>query len=656
MSTHSHNIENLVRFSVSHLPRSSLSHSYSGGAVASFVPFPRLAPAFAIRLRVARAHWLEPHNHGTVLAPQSHSLRCFGCVFVIHYSHDHPTVGTSPSATRPRRSCPSTLLVDYLNSSGKWGVDGIVPLPVIKSEQRLRRARNSVKRSKDNNDVLEFIGDRVNNLACTLMVEKVKLSSEHHKAVGRVLCNNDTLGRIAYQLGMHEEAIFGHHDEKEVKAWLPTTKVSPPKALADLFEAYVGAVYEEQGWEIVIKWLTAFYKPLIDLATEDFLSRPDPTRPIPDRPSEELPEEIVMYQGKLLDYLEFKRASLVESGQQAINALPSSIQFFFGADGNLMNDADRAEVANNLINFWICKSFMRVYPQLLQASYKGAHLVTWITRLVTSDETIGYLGYLLSLSGFFDPEDPDYQSTRRFTITQDMAYRKKLSSSMKAIVGWYYLNDSASAKKWGEKWFKFIVLRAHDIIAEDPSYKLSLPESALDTYSIHAAAVAASERKLHYTPISVTDLTRDLENISLSHNRCEEPTDESEEPENIILVARVEDKSLNKFRPLPKVSRKPKRSEASEFNSRKADTTTASALIIKKVSAQESTKDSLLHVNVEKKLQVPTMSTEQSLISAFKDIKIGGVTDDIKAPPKKANAPPKLVISPETVSRLGQGQ
>ncbi|CAA7263098.1 unnamed protein product [Cyclocybe aegerita] len=106
MSTHSHNIENLVHFSVSHLPRSSLSHSYFGGTVASFIPFPRLAPAFAIRLRVARAHWLEPHNHGTVLAPQSHSLRCFGCVFVIHYSHDHPTVGTSThTLSDPQRPC-----------------------------------------------------------------------------------------------------------------------------------------------------------------------------------------------------------------------------------------------------------------------------------------------------------------------------------------------------------------------------------------------------------------------------------------------------------------------------------------------------------------------------------------------------------------------
>ncbi|KAJ3512342.1 hypothetical protein NLJ89_g3577 [Agrocybe chaxingu] len=510
--------------------------------------------------------------------------------------------------------------------SGNWGVDDIVPLPAIKSEQRLRRARNSVKRSKDNNDILEFIGDRVNNLVCTLMVEKVKMSSEHHKVVGRVLCNNDTLGRIAYQLGMHQEAILGHHDKKEVKAWLPTSKESPPKALADLFEAYVGAIYEEQGWKVVIKWLTALYKPLMDLATEDFLNRPDPTRPIPDRPSEE-PQEIVVYQGKLLDYLEFKRASLVESGQEAIDALPSGVQFFFGIDGNLMNDADRAE---------------------------------WITRLITSDESIGYLGYLLSLSGFFDPEDVDFQSTRRFTITQDIVYRNKLSSSLKAIVGWYYLKDSARAEKWGEKWFKFIVMRAHDIIADDPNYKLSLPESALDTYSIHAAAVVASDQKLNYTPTSLADLARYLESISLSHSQREEPTGEDEEPESVILVARVEDKSLNRFRPLPKVSLKlssgSKHSEASEFNSREADTTTASALVIKKESGPKSVKDLSLRVNIAEKLQAPEMSMEQSLIPAFKDIKIGGVAADIKVPPKKANAPLKHDISPEAVSRLGLGQ
>ncbi|KAF8241030.1 hypothetical protein L208DRAFT_1463488 [Tricholoma matsutake] len=58
--------------------------------------------------------------------------------------------------------------------------------------------------------LLEFIGDRVVNLPCALMVE-VKYSS-HQMWVGRVISNNDTLGRLAYQLQLHEQARLDLHD------------------------------------------------------------------------------------------------------------------------------------------------------------------------------------------------------------------------------------------------------------------------------------------------------------------------------------------------------------------------------------------------------------------------------------------------------------
>ena len=188
---------------------------------------------------------------------------------------------------------------------------------------------------------------------------------------------------MAYQYGLHEEAIFNYHDDNEVKDWDPRHNLAPPKALADLFEAYVGALYEEQGWDTVMTWLTALYKPLVQVATEDFLERSgDLGRSFPEAKSTELLlAEVVVYQARLLDYLNFKRPNLVESGQSALDALPPATQFFF-LDGSLMNDSDRAELATHLINFWICKIFMRVYPQLLQATYKGAHLITVSTNPV----------------------------------------------------------------------------------------------------------------------------------------------------------------------------------------------------------------------------------------------------------------------------------
>lgn len=196
--------------------------------------------------------------------------------------------------------------------------------------------------------------------------------------MGRALCNNDTVGRLAYQCGLHKKAIFNYHDDNEVKSWDPRHSLAPPKALADLFEAYVGALYEEHGWDTVMAWLAALYKPLVEVATEDFLQRSsDPARPLPESKSTELlPAEVFIYQARLLDYLNFKGPTLVESGQVALDALPPATQFFFSLDGSLANDSDRAELATHLINFWICKIFMRVYPQLLQATYKGAHLIT----------------------------------------------------------------------------------------------------------------------------------------------------------------------------------------------------------------------------------------------------------------------------------------
>ena len=79
---------------------------------------------------------------------------------------------------RGRRSSPTTQLVEYLNWSDNWR--DLKDLPTL-AKARLRPAQNSVKRSKDNNDLLEFIGDRVVNLACSLIVDKVKESSDHHR-------------------------------------------------------------------------------------------------------------------------------------------------------------------------------------------------------------------------------------------------------------------------------------------------------------------------------------------------------------------------------------------------------------------------------------------------------------------------------------------
>jgi dsRNA-specific ribonuclease len=71
-----------------------------------------------------------------------------------------------------------TNLHDYLNKHKDK--PRIQDLPRL-NEDLLKRARNCIPWSVDNNDLLEFIGDRVVNLLCAVLVEDVRLSKAHHR-------------------------------------------------------------------------------------------------------------------------------------------------------------------------------------------------------------------------------------------------------------------------------------------------------------------------------------------------------------------------------------------------------------------------------------------------------------------------------------------
>lgn len=55
------------------------------------------------------------------------------------------------------------------------------------SEPLLTRTRNSRRNSPENNDLLEFVGDRCVNLVVALLVDKVRVSWRHH-IVGYAIC------------------------------------------------------------------------------------------------------------------------------------------------------------------------------------------------------------------------------------------------------------------------------------------------------------------------------------------------------------------------------------------------------------------------------------------------------------------------------------
>ncbi|KAI0050296.1 hypothetical protein FA95DRAFT_1639604, partial [Auriscalpium vulgare] len=115
------------------------------------------------------------------------------------------------------------------------------------SEPLLTQAHNCRKHSLDNNYYLAFIGDRCINLVAALLVDKVRMDQRHHEAVRLMICTNDIFGRIAFCPHLDDVAEFDLVTEMRLEHWSLQSKHPPPKALADLLEAYAGAVFVHRG-------------------------------------------------------------------------------------------------------------------------------------------------------------------------------------------------------------------------------------------------------------------------------------------------------------------------------------------------------------------------------------------------------------------------
>ncbi len=166
-------------------------------------------------------------------------------------------------------------------------------------------------------------------------------------------------------------------DGEDVDNWSPQQNRSPPKVLADLFEAYAGAVYEEHGWDVTTAWLANLFAPLIGRATEDYLKqRTQITFLHRDfYVSHDLLDNLEL-QEKLHDYLEFRAGKFVTMAAPALSVLPQSTKFVFGANGGIGNDRDMVEIATHLVKFWICEIFIALYPENREALLKGPHLIS----------------------------------------------------------------------------------------------------------------------------------------------------------------------------------------------------------------------------------------------------------------------------------------
>lgn len=198
------------------------------------------------------------------------------------------------------------------------------------------------------------------------------------QAVRRVLCNNDTFGRICFRLKLHERAVLNPYDRSQVDSYNPLLSTSPPKVCADLFEAYVGAVWTQHGWSRVVRWLKILFDPLIKAATGDFWFSPNPSygifvqEPLYDQKG---------IQQSLLDLLARRdEVDFISSfGRKAVDTgLPKSTKFSFLRRSGEMDepDCERLEIASQLINLWICDISLSLWPQYENSVDKFPHLVS----------------------------------------------------------------------------------------------------------------------------------------------------------------------------------------------------------------------------------------------------------------------------------------
>jgi hypothetical protein len=194
--------------------------------------------------------------------------------------------------------------------------------------------------------------------------------------VSRVLSNNDTLGRLAHRLRLHEDASFDPEKKKLVTSWSPKGVTVPPKAMADLFESHVGAVYVENGWQAVVKWLTAVYAPLVSAAEGDFLGRhPGLNDVCLFRPFDGEPQ-VLEFQRRLVDSMTLSALILIKGAQELTRYTPPSTIFNFDKNNALANDSGLELIGIDVINLWVCKICLQISPEILKATNHAAHLMT----------------------------------------------------------------------------------------------------------------------------------------------------------------------------------------------------------------------------------------------------------------------------------------
>lgn len=132
----------------------------------------------------------------------------------------------------------------------------------------------NMKNSLGDNEVLEFIGDAVIDLAVSsLLIDKFPNLSEGVLSKMRAsLVNEKTLAAIALSLKMQDEMKLG-------KGELSSGGLQKPRLLASVYESVIGAVYRDSNYDVCLKIISTHFMDWMsnlnesEIFVEDFKSR-----------------------------------------------------------------------------------------------------------------------------------------------------------------------------------------------------------------------------------------------------------------------------------------------------------------------------------------------------------------------------------------------
>jgi len=156
--------------------------------------------------------------------------------------------------------------------------------------------------------------------------------------------------------------------------------VRPPKVLADLFEAVVGAVFLQHGFLRLDIWLRTIFEPILNAATKDYWYSAARTLPFYRDHRTSTFSGASHLQRRLVDYIRLERDFFEARLSGVLHTLPKNTIFHFDEHEYLEEpDNERLEVAAHFLNLCICHTIIRIWPQYGYAKAKAAHLSSTLT-------------------------------------------------------------------------------------------------------------------------------------------------------------------------------------------------------------------------------------------------------------------------------------